>query len=86
MLRNVRRQRTHIAPNYHNTHAVRDKLLLEIAELKGKMDDVDGSPSQDNLTAVQTFKEMIHSREDLLNNLSQSKDERSSFGLGRRLQ
>lgn len=86
MLRNVRRPRTHIAPNYHNTHAVRDRLLLEIADLQSKMDDVDGSPSHENLSAMQTFKEMIHSREDLLNNLSRQKDERSNYGLEKPLQ
>jgi len=28
MLRNVRRPRNHLAPNFNNTDAIRDRLLL----------------------------------------------------------
>lgn len=86
MLRNVRRPRNHLSPNYQDTHGIRDKLLMEIADLQGKLDKVEGSPSQDNLSVMQTFKEMIHSREQMLSNLSRQKDERSNFGLDNRLQ
>ncbi len=82
MLRNVRRQRSHVKPKYQNANAVRDKLLLEIAELQSKLDNIGTSPSRNNLEAVQTFKEMIYSRNELLDNLSKQKDERASFGVG----
>lgn len=86
MLRNVRRPRNHLAPNYNNTHAIRDRLMLEIADLHSKLDDIDGEQSQDNLSATQSFKEMIHSRERMLGDLSRSKNERNSYGLDKRLQ
>jgi len=86
MLRNVRRQRSHVLPNYRDTNAVRDKLLQEIADLQNKLYNVEGSPSQSNLVAAQTFKEMIYSRNNLLDNISRQKDERSNFGVGQRLQ
>ena len=79
MLRNVRNPRNHLAPNYDSSHAVRDKLLMEIAELQAKLDQVSGSPKQENLAKIQTFKEMIHSRNVLLDDLSRQKDERASY-------
>jgi hypothetical protein len=42
--------------------------------------------SQENLSTMQSFKEMIHSREQMLGNLSRQKSERSRFGLEKRLQ
>jgi hypothetical protein len=86
MLRNVRRPRNHLAPNFNNTDAIRDRLLLEIADLNGKLDGVDTIQSQANLSTAQSFKEMIHSRQQMLSNLSRQKSERSSFGLEKRLQ
>jgi hypothetical protein len=86
MLRNVRRPRNHLAPNFTNTNAIRDRLLLEIADLNGKLGDVDTTQSQENLSTTQSYKEMIHSREQMLSNLSRQKSERSSFGLEKRLQ
>lgn len=86
MLRNVRRPRNHLAPNFNNTNAIRDRLLLEIADLNGKIEDVDTTQSQENLSTLQSYKEMIHSREQMLGNLSRQKSERSSFGLEKRLQ
>lgn len=81
MLRNVRRPRTHLKPNYQNSHAVRDKLMHEISELQAQLDKVEGSPHSQNLEKVQTFKEMIYSRSEMLNNIDQQKDERARFGL-----
>jgi hypothetical protein len=86
MLRNVRRPRNHLAPNFNNTDAIRDRLVLEIADLNGKLDGVDIIQSQENLSTAQSFKEMIHSRQQMLGNLSRQKSERSSFGLEKRLQ
>ncbi|MFT4887817.1 MAG: hypothetical protein ACJA2D_002612 [Pseudohongiellaceae bacterium] len=86
MLRNVRRPRNHLAPNFNNTDAIRDRLLLEIADLNGKLDGVDTIQSQENLSTAQSFKEMIHSRRQMLGNLSRQKSERSRFGLEKRLQ
>lgn len=86
MLRNVRRPRSHVQPNYEGANAVRDKLLNEIADLQSKLDNLSGSPSQNNLSAAQTFKEMIYSRNELLTNLDRQKDERSSYGVDRKLQ
>ncbi|HAG71990.1 MAG TPA: hypothetical protein DCL66_07270 [Gammaproteobacteria bacterium] len=86
MLRNVRRPRNHLAPNFNNTNAIRDRLLLEIADLHVKLDGVDVTQSQENLSTMQSFKEMIHSREQMLGNLSRQKSERSSFGLEKPLQ
>ena len=79
MLRNVRNPRNHLAPNYDSSHAVRDKLLMEISELQAKLDRVSGSLAPDNLAKAQTFKEMIHSRNALLTDLSRQKDERASY-------
>jgi hypothetical protein len=86
MLRNVRRPRNHLAPNFNNTNAIRDRLLLEIADLHVKLNGVDVTQSQENLSTMQSFKEMIHSREQMLGNLSRQKSERSRFGLEKRLQ
>lgn len=86
MLRNVRRPRTHVPPNYKGTNEVRDKLLQEIAEIQSKLDNLGGSPSQSNLATAQTFKEMIYSRNELLNSLAQQKDERTTYGVDRKLQ
>ncbi|NKB34484.1 MAG: hypothetical protein GKR91_15435 [Pseudomonadales bacterium] len=86
MLRNVRRPRNHVPPNYEGANAVRDKLLKEITDLQTKLDNLSGSPSQNNLSAAQSFKEMIYSREELLNNLDKQKDECASFGVERKLQ
>jgi|APSaa5957512535_1039671.scaffolds.fasta_scaffold40630_2 hypothetical protein len=86
MLRNVRRPRSHVAPNYEGANAIRDKLLHEIADLQNKLDSIGGSPSQNNLASAQSFKEMIYSRNELLNNLARQKDERASFGVDRKLQ
>jgi len=86
MLRNVRNQRSHVIPSYQDVNAVKDKLSLEIAELQAKMDRFSSSPSQNNLATVQTFKEMIYSRNELLTNLNRQKDERNIFGVDRRIQ
>ncbi len=86
MLRNVRRPRSHVRPNYEGANAVRDKLLREIAEIQSKLDNLSGSPSQTNLVVAQSFKEMIYSHNELLNNLARQKDERASFGVDRKLQ
>jgi len=86
MLRNVRNQRSHVIPSYQDVNTVKDKLNLEITELQAKMDKVSSSPSQNNLATVQTFKEMIYSRNELLNSLGRQKDERSVFGVDRRIQ
>lgn len=86
MLRKVRNQRSHVIPSYQDVNTVKDKLHLEIAELQVKLDKVGNSPSQNNLATVQTFKEMIYSRTELLTSLSRQKDERSVFGVDRRIQ
>ena len=86
MLRKVRRQRSHVIPNYQDANAVRDKLMLEIVDLQSKLDKIDGSPSQSNLSKAQTFRKMIYSRNELLSNISRQKDERVSFGLDKKLQ
>ncbi len=80
MLRNVRRPRTHLAPNYQNTHVIRDKLIQEIAELQSKLDGMELSPSQDVLSSVQSFKSMIHSRQQMLSEIAKHKNHRSSYG------
>jgi hypothetical protein len=80
MLRNVRRPRTHLAPNLQNTHVVRDKLIQEIAELQSKLDGVELSPSQDVVSSVQSFKSMIHARQQMLGDLAKQKDQRTSYG------
>jgi predicted house-cleaning noncanonical NTP pyrophosphatase (MazG superfamily) len=83
MLRNVRRPRTHLAPNYQNTHVVRDKLIQEIAELQSKLDGIDLSPSQDVLSSVQSFKSMIHARQQMLGEIAKQKDQRTAYGAAR---
>lgn len=86
MLRNVRRQRTHIAPNYHESHAIRDRLQQEIADLQSKLDSVGPSPTQHNLSSTQSFRSMIHSRKQMLGDIARQKDERANFGLEARMQ
>jgi hypothetical protein len=81
MLRNVRRPRAHLKPNYQDSHAVRDKLMQEISDLQAQLGRVEGSPNPENLARVQTFKEMIYSRSEMLHNIDRQKDERSRFGL-----
>ena len=85
MLRSRSRKKSHIIPNFHNVHCVTDKLTLEIMGLQHKLDSIHGSPSQNNLSMAQTYKEMIHSRSVLVDNLSKHKDERNSFGIHRRI-
>lgn len=86
MLRNVRRPRTHIAPNFQNTDGVKDKLIQEIAELQSKLDGMDLSPSQDIVSSVQSYKTMIHSRQQMLGDLSKQKDQRTRYGVIGRMQ
>jgi len=83
MLRNVRRPRAHLKPSYQDSHAMRDKLMQEISDLQAQLGRVKGSPNADNLARVQTFKEMIYSRNEMLANIDRQKDERSRFGLDR---
>ena len=85
MLRNVRRPRAHLKPSYQDTHAVRDKLMQEISDLKAQLGRVEGSPNAENLAKVQTFKEMIYSRNEMLISIDSQKDERARFGLDRPL-
>ncbi len=86
MLRNVRRPRTHIAPNFQNTHVVRDKLIQEIAALQSKLDGMDLSPSQDVVSSVQSYKTMIHGRQQMLGDLAKQKDQRAGYGAASRMQ
>ena len=81
MLRNVRSRRSHISPNFKNTHAVREKLLEEITDLRSKLDSIELSPSQTNLADAQSYKSMIHSRQQLLGDISKQKDERARFSV-----
>ena len=86
MLRNARRPRTHIAPNFQNTQVLRDKLIQEIAELQSKLDGMDLSPSQDIVSSVQSYKTMIHSRQQMLGDLAKQKDQRTRYGATGRMQ
>jgi hypothetical protein len=86
MIRNVRRPRSHLSPSFDNPNPVRDKLQQEIAELESRMDQAMRSADAENREAVLTFKEMIYSRSELLASLSRQKDERSLFGVDRKLQ
>ena len=86
MIRNVRRPRSHLSPSFENPNAVRDKLQQEIADLESKLDKAMRAADSNNREAAQTFKEMIYSRTDLLASLSRQKDERTLFGLDRKLQ
>jgi len=85
MLRNVRRPRAHLKPSYQDSNAVRDKLMQEISDIQAQLGRVEGNPDAENLAKVQTFKEMIYSRTEMLNNIDRQKDERSRFGLDRPL-
>ncbi len=85
MLRNVRRPRAHLKPSYQDSNAVRDKLMQEISDIQAQLGRVEGNPDVENLAKVQTFKEMIYSRTEMLNNIDRQKDERSRFGLDRPL-
>ena len=86
MLRNVRRPRTHIAPNFQNTQVLRDKLIQEIAELQSKLDGMGLSPSKDIVSSVQSYKTMIHSRQQMLGDLAKQKDQRTRYGATGRMQ
>lgn len=56
MLRNARGPLSHVSPRYECVNPVRDKPLKEIARFQNKLDNIDASPSQNNLAAAQFFQ------------------------------
>lgn len=63
-----RSHRTHT--ELTNSNAIRDKLLLEIAELRSKLDNLGICPARGKPAAARTFKGIIPGRNELLSNLS----------------
>ncbi len=56
--------------NLHNTHALKERLVKEMLVLDKQCQALGSSPGQMDFSMVQTYKEMIHSRRALLNQLN----------------
>jgi hypothetical protein len=52
-----------------NVQAVKERLLEEIIELESQMDKLKGSGDPVDLSLIQTYREMIHSRRKFFNEL-----------------
>ena len=57
-------------PRLHNMQAIKAHLLEEIIELESKLDKVKSSGEAVDLSLIQTYREMIHSRRAFFNELS----------------
>ena len=53
-----------------NIQAVKEKLLEEIIELESQMERIKGSGDPVDLSLIQTYREMIHSRKAFFNELT----------------
>jgi hypothetical protein len=53
-----------------NVQAIKAHLLEEIIELESKLDKIKGSGDPVNLSLMQTYREMIHSRRTFFNELN----------------
>ena len=53
-----------------NIQPVKTRLLEEIIELETQLDKIKGSGDPINLSQIQTFREMIHSRRAFFNELN----------------
>jgi hypothetical protein len=53
-----------------NVQAVKSQLLEEIIELETKLDKIKGSGDPIDLSLIQTYREMIHSRRAFFNELN----------------
>lgn len=54
----------------HNSQAVKAHLLEEIVELETKLEKAKGSGKTVDLSLIQTYREMIHSRRTFFNELN----------------
>ena len=53
-----------------NIQAVKEKLLEEMVELESQMEKLKGSGNLVDLSLIQTYREMIHSRRTFFNQLN----------------
>lgn len=70
---------SHIAPEFHQGHELRDRLRKEIAELQAKLDALAGPSSQQGFASNQSYKEMIRSRQQMLINIARDQSVPSRF-------
>jgi hypothetical protein len=53
-----------------NIQVVKEKLIEELVELESQMERLKGSGDPVNLSLIQTYREMIHSRRAFFNQLN----------------
>lgn len=63
------RRETLAGVRLQNVQAVKQRLLEEIIELESQMDKIKGSGDPVDLSLIQTYREMIHSRRQFFNEL-----------------
>jgi hypothetical protein len=63
------RRETLAGVRLQNVQAVKERLLQEIIELESQMQKLKGSGDPVDLSLVQTYREMIHSRRAFFNEL-----------------
>ena len=71
-LRSTRPRKTqqfHSHMSMSETHALKEKLIREMLDLDKQRENLEIGASQMDFSMVQTYKEMIHSRRMLLNQL-----------------
>lgn len=64
------RQETYGGARLHNTNPLKDQLLAELVELEKQMEQMKSEGKAADFSMMQTYKEMIHSRKILFNELN----------------
>lgn len=64
------RQETQGGAKLRNTNLVKDQLLAELVELEKQMEQMKSDGQAADFSMMQTYKEMIHSRKSLFNELN----------------
>lgn len=62
-------------PRLSNVSAVKQQLLQEIIELQRQLDGTGSAPGGVDFSLIQTYREMIHSRRALFNQLERAGDD-----------
>ena len=64
------RQESSGGARLNNTKCLKEKLLTELVELEKQMENMKSTSGEVDFSMMQTYKEMIHSRKALFNELS----------------
>lgn len=64
------RHETQGGAKLQNTESVKEKLLTELVELEKQMENMKSETGSVDFSMMQTYKEMIHCRKALFNELS----------------